>query len=66
MLLVRLGTADRLHKKNARHEALQFNASDPFPVIRRLRMTAPGSHPPKTLTAQESRFGSTPSVIGAH
>jgi hypothetical protein len=43
-------------KKNARHEALQFNASDLLSGVRRQRMTAPRSHPPKTLTAQEGRL----------
>jgi hypothetical protein len=48
-----LQAGDRLAigQKKARHEALQINASDPLSGIRRQRVTAPRSHPPKTLTA---------------
>jgi hypothetical protein len=40
-----------LHKKKQGAKPCKINASDPIPVSRRLRIIAPESHPPKTLTA---------------
>jgi hypothetical protein len=46
-----IGQAAIAAQKKCKAEALQLNASDPYSVTGGSDFLAPGSHPPKTLTA---------------